>query len=258
MACASFVLDTFIGTLPPKEGKLLYNSRVDPILTFSCEVVLDVDEKSVQKVMDVQHLFIRRLLDVGSRSMLATLFTETGIMPLRFHCTKLAIRYLAYLGQLPSSHYVYAALQESKSLLAAGFPCWIVDLNWVIAHLPGEGLHHVHVENMSPQNLLTLQDSLKRACDHFLQSFIDGSPKCVLLRRQLEMDGMVHVTRKLRHYLADPIIPTHRRAFTSIIFSTHSLAIVRLRYQEHHQAPVPCEWRLRFMLCWFVRVIQVW
>ena len=73
VACASFALDSFMGALPPKEGKMLYMARVDPILTFGCEVVLDMEDALVQKLTDVQHLFIRRLLGLGPRSLLATL-----------------------------------------------------------------------------------------------------------------------------------------------------------------------------------------
>ena len=62
VACASFALDSFMGALPPKEGKMLYMARVDPILTFGCEVVLDIEDALVQKMTDVQHLFLRRLL----------------------------------------------------------------------------------------------------------------------------------------------------------------------------------------------------
>ena len=86
VACASFALDAFIGELPPREGVLLYRARVDPasVLAFGCEVVLDVEVSSVQELMDMQHLYIRRLLGAGTRSMLATFFIETGILPLRF------------------------------------------------------------------------------------------------------------------------------------------------------------------------------
>src|SRR6202044_3681248 len=97
VACACFALNSFIGTLPPKEGRQLYMARVDPMLTIGCEVVLDVEDALVQELMDVQHLFLRRLLGVGQHSMLATLFTETGILPLRFRRAKLAIGYLIYL-----------------------------------------------------------------------------------------------------------------------------------------------------------------
>jgi exonuclease III len=249
VACASFALDSFIGALPPKEGKMLYMARVDPILTFGCEVVLDVEETLVQKLSDVQHLFIRRLLGLGPRSLLATLFTETGILPLRFRRAKLAIGYLIYLLRLPHSHYAYAALQESKSLLLAGFPCWLGDLNWVIGHLPGQiSPISFHVENMSSEELQSLQDNLDRTCDRFLQDFVDSSPKCRLLRGRLETTEnghrRVHMTRKLRHYLSTPLVPAHRRAFTSIMLSTHALAVERLRYQERYRAPVPHAWRL--------------
>jgi hypothetical protein len=58
VACTSFALDAFIGVLPPKEGKMLYMARVDPILTYGCEVVLDVNEMLAQELTDVQHLYI--------------------------------------------------------------------------------------------------------------------------------------------------------------------------------------------------------
>jgi hypothetical protein len=83
VACASFTLDAFIGVLLPKEGKMLYMARVDPILTYGCEVILDVNETLAQELSDVPHLYIQHLLAVGSRSMVATLFMETGLMPLR-------------------------------------------------------------------------------------------------------------------------------------------------------------------------------
>ena len=155
--------------------------------------------------------------------------------------------------QLPHSHYAYAALQESKSLLSAGLPCWIGDLNWVIAHLPGQNLVNVHVESMNREELFNLQVDLERSCDRFLQNFIDTSSKCVLLRGRLETVGgskRVHVTRKLRNYLAMPLIPAHRRALTSIMLSTHGLAVERLRFQERYRAPVPHAWRL----CRFCRL----
>lgn len=54
------------------------------ILTFMSEMVLDVDESSVCNLMDIQHLYIRQFLGVGSRSMLATLFSEMGFLLLMF------------------------------------------------------------------------------------------------------------------------------------------------------------------------------
>ena len=65
MASASFALDDFVGSLAPTDRKLLYMARVNPILTFASEIVLDVDETSAAKLAAIQHHFLRRLLQVG-------------------------------------------------------------------------------------------------------------------------------------------------------------------------------------------------
>jgi hypothetical protein len=105
----------------------------------------------LNKLADILHLFIRCFLQIGSHStMLAPLFTETGILPLRYRRVTLAIACLLYLLQLPPAHYAYAALQESISLLRKGYSCWIADINWVLHHLPGaDSAPNVsNVENM--------------------------------------------------------------------------------------------------------------
>jgi hypothetical protein len=63
-------------------------------------------ETLVQKLMEVQYLSIGHLLGAEACSMLATLFTETWIVPLGFRRAKLAIGYyIIYLLQLPHSYY---------------------------------------------------------------------------------------------------------------------------------------------------------
>ena len=99
VACASFALDDFVGTLAPTEGKLLYMSRVDPILTFASEMVLE--ESSVSSK------YIRRLLQVqvGHRSVVATLPQVL-----------LAIPYLRVV-YLPDNHLHIADLNWVDQLL---------------------------------------------------------------------------------------------------------------------------------------------
>jgi hypothetical protein len=226
-------------------------ARVDPILTFGCEVVLDVEESSMGKLAEVQHLYIRRLLAVGTRSILATLFTETGILPVRYRRVILAISYVIYLLQLPSTHYAYAAFQESKTLLRNGYPSWISDLNWVIHHLPGVDLPQlgIHVEHMSGAQLTDLKMDVERWCDSYLHSVLIASPKCTFLTSRFESPSHIGgertpIIRQLRHYLVLPLIPAHRKAVTSIMLSTHGLAVERLRWRERYRAPVPRDWRL--------------
>ena len=136
MASASFALDDFVGSLAPTDGKLLYMARVNPVLTFASEIVLDVDETSAAKPADIQHHFLRRLLQVGHVLCWLHFSLETRLLPLRCRRVILAVSCLIYLLRLPDNHYAHIALQESKSLLRDGFSCWIADLNWVISHLP--------------------------------------------------------------------------------------------------------------------------
>ena len=53
---------------------------------------------------------------------------------------------------------------------------------------------------MSYEELVNLRDDLDRTCDRSLQSFVDSSPKCLLIRGRLEAAGngqRVHMTRKV-------------------------------------------------------------
>ena len=105
---------------------------------------------------------------------------------------------------------------------------------------------------MEVPQLLSLQKAILRHCDNHLQDMVLTSVKCVMIRGRLDLDinrGRMNVIRKMRHYLEIPIIPAHRRAITSIMFSSHGLAVERLRWKERYRGPVPREWHLcRFCL----------
>jgi hypothetical protein len=119
---AMLAVESLITALPPKEGRILYTARVDPHLINGCEVVLDVDMSALKLLCDVQHKFLRRLLGVNASSPLAPLFTEVGIMPLRFRRIILAIRHLAYLVSLPPTHLTHAVLIDSHIGFNTGIP----------------------------------------------------------------------------------------------------------------------------------------
>ncbi|KAJ7230887.1 hypothetical protein C8J57DRAFT_996420, partial [Mycena rebaudengoi] len=124
-----------IGCLPPADGIRLYMARVDPHLTFGCEVCLDTDAGNIRELTDVQHEFIGRLLGVHDHSILAPLFTETGILPLTYRRPFLALGYLIYLIDLAPTHLAKVAYLDSLSLAPSGMPCWFSDLRIVLASL---------------------------------------------------------------------------------------------------------------------------
>ncbi|KAJ7887840.1 hypothetical protein B0H14DRAFT_3430461 [Mycena olivaceomarginata] len=105
-----------IGCLPPPQGIQLYMARIDPHLTFGCEVALDVTDAHVSKLEDVQNEFLCWLLGLHRRSVLAVLFSETGVIPLRYRQLSLAIGYLDHLMTLAPTHLAGVAYRDSAAL----------------------------------------------------------------------------------------------------------------------------------------------
>ncbi|GAW03734.1 hypothetical protein LENED_005478 [Lentinula edodes] len=134
--------DLIIGhrRLDPLIAKQLYSALIDCHLINGCEIAIDTDKHLLSMLEQVQLLFLRWMLGLSRRSMVAPLFTETGIMPIRIRRVILALRYLIYLLKLPPDHYAYLALQENNNLRTQGRKCWLSDLDWAITHLPSSTL----------------------------------------------------------------------------------------------------------------------
>lgn len=245
---AIFGIESMIGktNLPPKEGRILYCARVDPHLISGSEVAVDVDFPALQLLCDVQHKFLRRLLRVNSNSILAPLFTELAIMPLRFRRASLALRFLLYLINLPPSHYANLALRSSDLLMRGGNTCWLMDLHWLLLQLPTP-------VSLPPLHLITdaVVDAkireVKSSGSRWLQSQVSGSRRLYLLHGRLEPleeQPAQHITLCLRHYLTLVVIPVHRQAITRLILSDHPLACEQLRRQTRHHPAIPYHRRL--------------
>jgi hypothetical protein len=81
----------------------------------------------------------------------------------------------------------------------------------------------------------------------WLQDSIDSSDKLYLLHGRLEPQKdkpPIRVTSTMRHYLTMVNTQTHREALTSLLLSTHQLAVEVLRYVDHEHQPVPRSDRL--------------
>src|SRR5271168_3404288 len=121
-------VNRIVGGLPVWEARALYMARVDPYLTNGCDVSLDVVKSNLSLLENVQVTYLRKMLGLGSRSMVAVLFSETGIMPIRYRHILLALGYLKYLLSLPAERLAWNALMESYSLARAGQISWVNDL----------------------------------------------------------------------------------------------------------------------------------
>ncbi|KAJ7711130.1 hypothetical protein B0H14DRAFT_3902606 [Mycena olivaceomarginata] len=210
------------------------------VLAWCATLTLDADCTLLDELVEVQHLFLRRLLGLNPHSMLAVLFTETGQMPIRIRRLLLALGRLQYLLELDDRRVVRSALLDSIALFREGKSGWATDLAIGLRRLPTAIV-------VTPDDLLcskTIEDIAKRIVgivDDDLQRDIDRLVKTHLLRNRVERgeDKTSRlVTRRLRHYLVEVAVPAHRKAITGLLLGDHNLSVERLRYPSRDRLPV--------------------
>ncbi|KAJ7348230.1 hypothetical protein DFH08DRAFT_698144 [Mycena albidolilacea] len=235
-------IESYIGDLPPKEGRLLYMACIDPHLVSAADIIVDVDNTALALLEKVQRSFLRQLLGLGQHSMRAPLFTELGLVPLQYRRLILAIRYLKYLISLKPNHYAKVALEDSYDLYLNNHPGYWMDLVYALQRL------RFLVELPSlPSLTAELCEKLGKAvytaamCD--LQLDVDNSTRLSLLhgrREPLEKEKPKAITAVLRHYLVLVVNPRHQKAITRLLVSQHPLAVECLRYKKrYHKEIVP-------------------
>jgi hypothetical protein len=181
------------------------------------------------------------MLGLGSRSLRAVLFSETGIWPVKYRRVYLALKNLSYLLELDPKRPAWNALQQSLILARASEIPWINDLRIVLSRL------YIPVElDISPGiNVLTVELSMK-AVKHSMEAWVDdeihsSSRVRDLLVGRLEKDNdtgkLVKKSLDFRHYLRVKQ-PEHRKALTKIILSSHSRNAVDGKSGERKLFPV--------------------
>ncbi|KAK0185622.1 hypothetical protein F5146DRAFT_1144130 [Armillaria mellea] len=137
IAMATFMLDKYLGDLPPCEGVVLYNSRIDPHLTYAAEVVIDTSSVDLASLEKVQCRYLQRLLHLYSCSMVDILWSETGMWPVAYRRVLFALKYLAKVLQREDGleHIPVWCLEENMALWLAGKPCWLGDLVYALGKL---------------------------------------------------------------------------------------------------------------------------
>ncbi|KAJ7900679.1 hypothetical protein B0H14DRAFT_2330865 [Mycena olivaceomarginata] len=195
------------------------------------------------------------MLNVHSQSMLAPLFTETGIMPLRVRRFMILLGYLRYILSLKLPHFARASLNSSIELAAAtafrgpwlaGNKSWAGDVLIAATKLPFE-CPVLDLANATEKSVEDYRKSIEIRALKWLQDEVDLSVKLYLLhgRREPPKDKpAAQKTLFLRHYLSVVKTQEHREAMTSIMLSTHQLALEKLRHVDHALQPVPRHLRL--------------
>jgi hypothetical protein len=225
------------GRLTPRELKLLYMARVDGHLTHGCEISPDCEDVHVKQLCEVQVSFIRQMLNLHGRSMLIPFYTEMGIVLLRVRRFILALGYLQYLLVLPPTHYARVAVNSSIKLAAAGKKSWAKDLMTAASKLPFT-CPGPELANATAASTLDYAKSVDDLMLKWIQGEVDSSEKLYLIqgRREPQKDKPpAPQTLRLRHHMSMVKTQKRREAFTSLLLSTHLLAVEILRYGDHEQ-----------------------
>ncbi|KAJ7456855.1 hypothetical protein B0H11DRAFT_2243748 [Mycena galericulata] len=177
--------------------------------------------------------------------MLAVLFTETGLMPIRIRRLLLALARLRYMVGLGEERIVRSALLDSVDLFTNGFSGWAGDVAIMLRTLPTP-IRMTAADFLSPLSIDAIIKKVMEVVDADLQFDVDFLQKTHLLRNRLETveETLTLVTRRRRHYLTMVMIPAHRKALTRLLLSDHNLSVERLRYPARYRLAIPREERL--------------
>ncbi|KZP22953.1 hypothetical protein FIBSPDRAFT_696257, partial [Athelia psychrophila] len=249
IANVTFSVESFVGTLPPFQGKRLFNARVDPHLTAGCEVALDVDMRLLAPLQKVQHTFLQRLIGLNPKAMRAFCFSETGVLPLAYRRIILAARYLQYVLSRPADHLVACALRECELMYSQCAPNWLGDLGVVINRMPAYWTRPLWSPlGLDVESVTLLIADITLAAKSHVQNAIDESSKGSLLHGRLHNDengDAVAEPIAFRLYLS-VTNPGHRRALAGLLLADSPLADTQLRYADGRgrRKKIPHEWRL--------------
>lgn len=182
------------------------------------------------------------MLNLHTRSMIVPLFTETGIMPIRVRRFLVTLNHLIYFLGLKEEDYAHAALRSSLELSAMNKRSWAKDLITAASRLPFPCPTLVLNQGISTTDVQNYAKVIEKLMLEWLQDCIDSSDKLYLLHGRLEPQkgkAPTQITFKMRHYLTMVKTQKHREALTSIMLSTHLLAVETLHYADHAYQPVP-------------------
>jgi len=129
-----FCLELYVGRnrIPPQVTRTLYCALVDCHLIHAADIAPDISAQLLMKHSDLQKRCLQKILLVSKHSVIAPLYTESGIMPMAPRHVLLALRYLLYLIHLPNKNYSFMALQQSENLRNADSPSWLTDLDFAL------------------------------------------------------------------------------------------------------------------------------
>ncbi|KAJ7754238.1 hypothetical protein DFH07DRAFT_941127 [Mycena maculata] len=151
--------------------------------------------------------------------MRAPLFTELGLVPLRYRRLILALRYLGYLINLAATHYAKAALEDSYQLYLKGCQGYWMDLVYALQNLRFP-VTLPALPELTPEKCTALTKEVHIAAMRHLDAEVNSSTHLYMLHDRLELledEPPKKMTAFLRHYLVLVVNAKHRKALTRLL-----------------------------------------
>jgi hypothetical protein len=240
-----FGLESDIGELPIRQGRLLYLSFVDPHLTHGCDVIMDGfgTQGGLERLEKVELHALRRLLGVRYSATQGLpkdfAYMELDVKPLRFRRVFLGIRFLSYLQSRPTNTLVWDAYQDALQLGMKGHHSWIGDLVYAVQHLVTGGGRSISIEAIA--NGQSCQALLTKMVEELMATSMSASiagSKGIMMTLRREPPKAGHLPRQemtlmaFRHYLKVVHDNNHRKAVTRLMFSEHYLRVETWRQRR--------------------------
>ncbi|KAF5339991.1 hypothetical protein D9611_012378 [Ephemerocybe angulata] len=232
-------LEALVGSFQMKDAIKLYMALVDPHLTHGCEIALDTNATALGLLEKVQIAFLRRILGLGQRSILSVLYTETGILPIRYRRILIALGYLRYIVDCDEQQLVKVAVRECAQLTATNQSNWLMSLREILAKLPFELQILTFHDLPTVAQVDALIKGVTNRINKKLLGDTESSEKLYLLRGRADPATGLPTACAYREYLGIKNAQ-HRKAVTRVLTSNHWYAIESLRYTKN---PVPVEMR---------------
>ncbi|TRM58327.1 hypothetical protein BD626DRAFT_463973 [Schizophyllum amplum] len=246
-AGAILSLQRHLGDLAPKAAIQLYQARIEPLLSYGCEVGVALTADAVDALTKVQINFFRRILGYTKRSMRAIVFSETGVLPILHRRLILALRFYKRMLMDLSGSLASRAFCDARALYVDGQKGWIGDIVVGLTRLAPPVLVDFrrvvtgdHVDALMTRVEDSFQAQVRRDT-----SGTTAPRRTALMRERVEVDKR-GCTRpdaaQYRSYL-DIAMPHHRKALTRLITGDHELLGVRGAWAIRGKY-IAYEWRL--------------
>ncbi|KAJ3804452.1 hypothetical protein F5876DRAFT_83138 [Lentinula aff. lateritia] len=171
----------FMGSdMPIRDMITMYWARIDPDLKSGAKFIMDVVASHREQLEEVQHYFLRRVFSLQKRSSTQILFTETGVMPIRYRRIILFFKNVQYLVNLPHHHLAWKAFSEAYSLAQNGHTSIILEACRVLDNLPIPFTWNIpEFEDITTAYLNDLITGIQNSMEKTLQKAVISCPRTI-------------------------------------------------------------------------------